>query len=145
MKIYFEGTGARTSISTRDKLLASQSTDECPGECSKKFGYFHNTATDFWQCQEDISWQSNRTFYQPSELYIHTYTHEHVLVCAPTSSGHIAVLDKDAVTLLMCFRSPTSLTDLAHRMPKWSLTRLEKMLKLFYALGFLVTHDEPVL
>jgi uncharacterized protein len=68
--------------------------------------------------------------------------HEHALVSAPTGSGHIAVLDKDAAALLMCFRSPTSLADLSHRMSGWSLTRLEKMLKLFYVLGFLTTHDE---
>jgi uncharacterized protein len=142
MKIYFEGIGARVSASTRGDLLALRYVNECDDdrECGP-----YNAATDFWQSQEDIVWQPNCTFYQPSELYIHTYTHEHIFVCTPTGSGHMAVLDKDAATLLMCFRSPTSLADLAHRMPEWPFTRLEKMLKLFYALGFLISRDERVL
>ncbi len=145
MKIYFEGIGARASAPTRDGLFASQHVDECKGGECDRVHVFYNTATDFRQGLENVSWQSNRAFYQPSELYIRTYTHEYTFVCAPTGSGRIAVLDKDAVTLLQRFRSPTRLIDLVHRMPEWSFTRVEKMLKLFYALGFLAMHDEPVL
>jgi uncharacterized protein len=143
MKIYFEGIGARVLASTRDDLLASQCDDD--DQCPPNPGPLSNRATDFWQSLEDIAWQSNCTFYQPSGLYIHTYTHEHILVCAPTGSGHIAVLDKDAAALLERLRSPTSLAELAYRVPEWSFTRLEKMLRLFYTLGFLATDDEPVL
>jgi len=157
MKIYFEGIGARTLASTRGDLLASQQT-QCPPDpdpdpdpnpdpeqCPKELEHFSHTTTDFWQSLEETIWQPDRTFYQPSELYRHEYTHEYTLVCAPTDSGRIAVLDKDATTLLRRFRSPISLADLSRRMPEWSLTRLEKMLKIFYALGFLATHEERVL
>jgi hypothetical protein len=75
MKIYFEGIDASASVSMRDDLLASwyvNGSDDDP-EDNPKECVPYSAATDFWQSQGDIIWQPNCMFYQPSELYIHTY------------------------------------------------------------------------
>ncbi len=66
-------------------------------------------------------------------LYIQECSDGRWLVCNPSRSGRVAVLDGQALSLLALFRTPTSLSQVTH----WSRQDIEKIVTLFYHLDFL--------
>ncbi len=68
-------------------------------------------------------------------LYKQACSNGYYVVCNPTGTGHIAVLDEDAVDLLERFRFPTSLSALC--MEEKVLGQASAAVSFFYKMGFL--------
>jgi len=75
------------------------------------------------------------TFQQVAELYKQACGNGYYVVCHPTGTGRIAVLDKDALDLLERFRSPLALSSLSRE--EEALEQTSAAVMLFYELGFL--------
>ena len=76
------------------------------------------------------------TLQQATSLYLHPCSDEHWLVCQPTESGRMAVVDKDALALLEMFRVARTTGDIVEQ-SVWSPTSVEECVALFVQLGFL--------
>ncbi len=84
-------------------------------------------------------------FKQTASLYLQRCDHERWLVCNPTASGHIAVVDQQAIAILEKFRSPLALLDLTQEIQDCSLAQLEGIIRIFASLGFLQDIAHPQL
>jgi uncharacterized protein len=75
------------------------------------------------------------------ELYNPLYTQggfdEKWLVCNPTGSGHVAVLDAQAFMLLQQFRTAQTPLEVIQGFPEWPLSSVEEGVTLLHLLGFL--------
>lgn len=75
-------------------------------------------------------------------LYIKEYEDERFLICHPMGSGHMAVVDVEALQLLKLFQSSFTLTQAIEAYSNWSPTDIQQAIALFYALGFLQKNSE---
>jgi uncharacterized protein len=82
-----------------------------------------------------ISNPYKETFQQASDLYKQPCSDGYSLVCHPTGTGRIAVLDQDALDLLECFRSPRALSSL--HIEEEFPGQASAAVMLLYELGFL--------
>ncbi len=83
------------------------------------------------------------TLQQATSLYLLPCGDEHWLVCQPTESGRIAVVDKEALALLKMFRVATTIRDIIQQ-SVWSPTSVEECVALFFQLGFLRDTEQSV-
>lgn len=70
------------------------------------------------------------------ELYVQQCSDENWLVSTPAGSGRIAVLDKEALTLLSFLKTPTTIEKLLKNTSHWTYKQIEQAIAIFYALGF---------
>ncbi len=85
--------------------------------------------------KRDISDIDTATLQQAPGLYKQTCNNKYYLICYPTGTGHTALLDEDAATLLERFRFSASLATLYtnEEIPE----QVHMAVSLFYTLGFL--------
>jgi uncharacterized protein len=84
-----------------------------------------------------------RTLRQRNPLYIQSYD-EHWLVCDPTGSGRLAVLDTSAFLLLEEFRTARKPLDVMQEASMPPMSSIEEAVALLYALGFLQDIHQPI-
>ena len=101
--------------------------DEWRGECNPPPGSSIE--------QEDAADIDTDVFWHASELYKQKCRGNYYLVCYPTSTGRIALLDEEAADLLERFRFPASLSAFyfGEEIPE----KVRTAVSLFYQLGFL--------
>lgn len=84
------------------------------------------------------------TFKQANPLHIQACTPEHWLVCNPTGSGQLAVLDQAMASLLEQFRAPTTPLKVMQESPTYVSTSIERAVSILHQLGFLNdVHSSP--
>ncbi len=76
------------------------------------------------------------TLQQANSLYLLPCSDEHWLICQPTESGRMAVVDKDALALLKMFHVATTISETIQQ-SAWSPISIEECVALFVQLGFL--------
>ena len=122
MKIWFDTE--RTNRST-------QSDCDCPV-------YDDQFAdTNFLADEEDVHRIPIDSFQQSPLLYMQKYNYDLWILCHPTGSGHIAILDVGALFLLEQFQAPTTVSQVMQTVAGWSLETVENTVLLFLKLGFL--------
>lgn len=77
------------------------------------------------------------------ELHIQPCAPERWLVCHPTGSGYIAVLDAQAMSLFSLFEEPTPVSHIVRSAVHGSQERIERAVALLYRLGFLYDPAGP--
>jgi uncharacterized protein len=106
--------------------------NECIKDCDPPSrGWF--TDISWPPATGDIALVRALTLQHAQALYVQKCSDGRWLVCNPSGSGQIAVLDTPALSLFALFRTPTPLSQVAH------LTQgsIERIVTLFYHLGFL--------
>jgi sulfatase maturation enzyme AslB (radical SAM superfamily) len=78
--------------------------------------------------------------YQATPLHIQQCTSEYWLVCNPTGSGHIVVLDTSAKLLLEQFHQAHTLNEILPQMASETSEHIAAITALFYRAGLLQTH-----
>jgi uncharacterized protein len=120
---------------------------ECDGDC--ECGGDCNTYPDQMTVlqgslfQEDMLRLWSHRFCMNSVLYVQSCNDAHWLVCDPTETGKIAVIDAEVLALLRCFQVPTTLQEVvstqAESATEEHATRLLCAVMYLLHLGFL--HD----
>lgn len=84
------------------------------------------------------------TFEQAKPLHIQPCTPEHWLVCHPTGSGQIAVIDQHVASLLDRFHTPTTLLKIIEEGSEYLPGSVERATMTLHQLGFLNdVHSSP--
>ena len=83
-----------------------------------------------------------RTLRQAPSLYLLPCGNERWLVCQPTVSGRVVVVDKEALSLLEMFRVATTTRDIIQQ-SAWSPISIEECVALFLQLVFLQEAEQP--
>lgn len=114
--------------------LGSADCDE--GDCTRSA--LSNNILLLPHRSSNTMWQYIQTcvLRQAISLYVLPCGDERWLVCQPTESGHMAVVDKEALVLLNMFRVSTTTRDVIQR-SAWSPTDVEECVAHFLQLGFL--------
>jgi len=86
---------------------------------------------------EDIRWIPTSVFMQTAALYVKQFDHGRWLVCHPTGSGRIVVLDSFAYFLFEQFQTPATLLQVLQAVPNWPVEAVERAIAFFLKLGFL--------
>jgi uncharacterized protein len=79
---------------------------------------------------------------QANSLYLLPCSDERWLVCQPTGSGRMVVVDKDALALLKMFHVATTIREIIQQ-SVWSPISIEECVALFVQLGFLRDAEQP--
>jgi len=87
--------------------------------------------------EDTLHYIHTHVFHHTIPLYVQRCNNSHWLVCNPTETGSVAVLDAQALALLEQFRTPASLSELKQDDPVLPLATIERAVALFYRLGFL--------
>jgi uncharacterized protein len=122
---------------THQPLLASSDCDD-PGDCNNGYLLLKNplsTTTEF----QNIDIHA-LCLYQATPLHIQQCTSEYWLVCNPTGSGHIVVLDTSAKLLLEQFHQAHTLNEILPQMASETSEHIAAITALFYRAGLLQTH-----
>jgi uncharacterized protein len=108
--------------------------DDC-GDCDPAGGSFLRIK---WPpASSDVAFVQALTLKSAQSLYVQECGNGRWLACNPTGLGRIAVLDLQALSLLQLFRTPTTFSQVMQISLFQSLEHVEKILTLFYCLGFL--------
>ncbi|QBD79922.1 SPASM domain-containing protein [Ktedonosporobacter rubrisoli] len=118
-----------------DNIYANECDNECANDCNAPS--FQQSMAILPLMDGDVAAVRSRALQQASPLHIQECSPERWLVCNPTGSGQIAVLDAEALALFQRLSSPCTLAQLLREWPEWSGESIEKLLALFYKLGFL--------
>ena len=119
--------------------LATSYEDHGPGnDCDDCSGSRKTLNAITWPpTASDILCVQTLTLETFTPLYIQQCGGAEWLVCNPTGSGHVAVLDEQAMALLTFFHSPMMNARAIHATTGWPLEMLQSVITLFYYLGFL--------
>jgi uncharacterized protein len=98
---------------------------------------FNNNNDHSFLNQECSCISNNEVIQQAAALYIQPLSPGKTLVCNPTGSGRIAVLDQDALTLLEQIHTPVSFYKVLSLYPEKQSESVRSMIATFYHLGFL--------
>jgi uncharacterized protein len=133
-------------ITPVDQPAMSDDCDDCDVECSKHDRGLYGRSLMERDICEQLSCTSatndlynTKAFQQVAPLYMQSLARDRTLVCHPTGSGQIAVLDAEAVALLDRFRRPTALSAILEESPEFTPQQIAKAVTLFDRSGFL--HD----
>lgn len=143
----------RDTISSSDRSFTrvGDYNGECEGpsdcECPDPYGDRRISSTvdgHLSNMSAPYDWERHKTdvLQQSSPLFMKTVSQEYTLVCAPTGSGQIAVLDREAIDLLERFRMPIPLAEVMRE--EKNVQRIEAPIALFYNLGFLQHTGQPL-
>lgn len=120
------------------------SNDDCDEDCAECTGWaYRNPILPLLAA--DIERVRRGSLQMASSLYIQAYDDEHWLVCNPTETGHIAVLDRQALTFLQQFHYSTMLSHMPYSAYDGPLEDWEKGVALLYKSGFLQDTTDPSL
>jgi uncharacterized protein len=120
--------------------LVSNSKDR--NEC-KDCSQFASSRVHYRLHCSDIQPLQAHIFQCLTSLHIQSCSDDRWLVCNPTMSTPVAVLDTQALALLEQFRSPTTPGEIIRRNIQWSPTTVERGTALFYETGFLQGYNQP--
>ncbi len=104
--------------------------DDCK-DCHYSGGPF--TGISLPLAPSDVALVQTLTLQHAQALYVQECSDGRWLVCNPVGSGRVAVLDAQALSLLMLFRTPTSLSQVMYLAQEG----VERIVTFFYRLGFL--------
>lgn len=117
---------------------------ECSAEGKDSVPTENNTLTFPIPSTEDIQHLHIHTFECVDVLHIQQCKEALWLVCNPTDTGVVAVIDTDLYGLLMHFRSPKTLQDVLNGSPE-NPAQITQAVAIFTRLGFLRDLDQPPL
>lgn len=149
MKIWLDAASlARCLSSNHQDYYASDSN--CPDDCDKDDGSDGkspelnsiNQAFPAALTGKDNYYLHTQTFTRPQTLHIQACSEARWLVCNPTGSGNVAVLDAEAYSLLDRFRSPRTLQSVLDD-ASLCLSCIERGVALLHKLGFLQDLAQP--
>ncbi len=130
-----------TSFGSNDDTLSGDCEKDCPIDCDCVLMTDSLLSAHVWNEQQI------RTLVLQCVPFLHTQAcaPERWLVCSPTGTGQIAVLDAEAMQLLQHFALPTTLAQVVQAAPHWGGTqKIERMVTLFVNAGFVCAdHDVP--
>src|SRR5579884_1475304 len=98
---------------------------------------------DYTSVTKHLCYSDAITFRQAAPLYTQSQAQDRMLVCRPTGSGQIAVLDAEAFALLERFRTPTSISQIYQDTPAFTHAQIENAVMLFQQTGFLHDTQQP--
>lgn len=126
-------------------LLYLNFSDDCPADCSCDGDWdgFHNyDASTPAYVEEDLAPLWAHTFIRATTLHMQPCGEALWLICDPTKTGKMAVVDREAYALLGYFHSPQRLQSLILYKDANPLV-LARGVALFVHLGFLQDLDQP--
>ena len=127
----------------------SECSSDCDSECAAGYSARCSHPNSLLTVdQEDLARLTTHRLQLSSTLYIQACDTSHWLLCNPATTGEIAVIDEDALTLLQSFRAPTRVQEII-LVSDSSISSLLSVISIFIDLGFLcdldqlpVTHNE---
>jgi uncharacterized protein len=138
MKIWLDPTLFFQSF---EDTLTGLCLEDCPKDQIEDVPT-HNIPTFSIPLKEDVEHLYIHTFVCMDVLHIQQCSEALWLVCNPTGTGAMAVIDADLYMLLACFRLPKTLLDVMNG-PFGDPGRVAQAVAIFTRLGFLHDLDEP--
>lgn len=125
------------SMLFRDK---SEDCGDC-GDCGIMGTQFLDA--NFSRASDDTQLAHMGTLQLATPLHTQACSNNRWLVCNPTGTGRLLVLDAPAFALLKSFRSPMTLQELFQKYPEYTPSALEQAVTLFYKVGLLQDPGQP--
>jgi uncharacterized protein len=110
--------------------------NECASDCGSPTVY-SDIVPPFPALHTYYSFFFQQKLQQTKPLYTQLCSDSRWLVCCPTGTGRLAVLDEEAFALLERFGVPANPGEVIRACKEWSPTILQEVITLFYNLGFL--------
>ncbi len=130
MKVWFDTIPTQQIVS-----YGSECQDDCDNDCPVTEEYpsfiFHSIT------KEDVQNIRTQVLQQISSLYFQECQDQRWLICDPVGTGRVVVVDEDAFALLEHFHTQTTLHQVIPKISMCSLVSIEKLVAVFYKLGFL--------
>jgi uncharacterized protein len=134
MKIWFDTTPV-------DQLInADDCSDDCSGDCRLTDTRPSRVSLPLF---EDMLSLQEQGLQRAASLYFQKCSDERWLICNPVGEGQVAIVDASALALLEQFCGTMTLHDVVRKNAGSSAALLEKLVTLFYKLGFLHTVQLP--
>src|SRR5689334_4455443 len=112
--------------------------DDC-ADCNDCFSPLTASFSTYQENSDDIQ---ARIFQQAPLLHVQQCQEDGWLVCNPTSTGQVVVMDAQAFALFERFQTPTTLNDVLQKDKTASLSANSKLVTLFHKAGFLHTMQQ---
>ena len=110
---------------------------ECDDECYECKEHSNSPSLKFPPIAADLQHILTGYLQQAMPLHMQECSAGRWLVCNPTGSGQLVVLDQQTLFLLEQFRAPTSLSTVQHVLSTYPPEDIEEAVALFYSMGFL--------
>jgi uncharacterized protein len=117
-------------------------SDDCGGDCGDCA--WNTFDDDILYTASTAENSYTDTLQQIAPLHVRACGNEHWLVCHPSGSGHVIVMDTQALALLEQFRIPTTIREIIQHTMAWSSTVIEAGVAFFSRLGLLQNVEQSL-